>query len=86
LRGKSIKLEYKGKRHGLETDDKKQTIIIDNDDVQYENSIQFDIEEDYQGFKIEILIDTDTYFTDKNAFILGHNQMINPKEFKEGQL
>lgn len=47
LRGKSIKLEYKGKRHGSETDDKKQTIIIDNDDVQYENSIQFDIEEGY---------------------------------------
>jgi hypothetical protein len=86
LRGKSIKLEFKGRTNGTAADEKKQTVIIDNDDVHYENSIRFESGEGYQGFKVEVLIDTDTYFTEQNAFVLGHNQMINPKEFKEGQL
>ena len=86
LRGKSIKLEFKGRTNGTAADEKKQTVIIDNDDVHYENSIRFDSGEGYQGFKVDVLIDTDTYFTEQNAFVLGHNQMINPKEFKEGQL
>lgn len=61
-------------------------MIIDNDDVHFESSIQFDLGEEFNSFKVDILIDTDTYFTEHNAFVLGHNQMINPKEFKEGQL
>lgn len=35
---------------------------------------------------VEFLFDSDTYFTELNAFVLGHNQMIDPKAFKEGQL
>lgn len=61
-------------------------MIIDNDDVHFEKSIRFDSGEGLDTFKVEILIDTDTYFTEHNSFVLGHNQMINPKEFKEGQL
>ena len=86
LRGRSIKLEYRGKKHAHETDEKCQTVIIDNEDVHFESSIQFDSGEGFNTFKVDILIDTDTYFTEHNAFVVGHNQMINPKEFKEGQL
>ena len=38
------------------------------------------------GCKVNILVDTDTYFTEHNAFVLNSGMIINPKDFKEGQL
>lgn len=61
-------------------------ISIDNEAISFEKTIKFDCNEDLKGCKIEILIDADTYFTEFNSFVLNHNQMINPKDFKEGQL
>ena len=85
-RGKSITIRYAGKANPSETDEPEQVMHIDNEDVHYKEMIKFDCLESLKQCKVDILIDTDTYFTEFNAFILNHNQMINPKDFKEGQL
>lgn len=79
VRGKSILIK--------DQSDADHTINIDNEQLSFRNTIKLDtMGDDLQPFQLDIFVDTDTYFTEFNAFVLGHHQMINPKEFQEGQL
>ena len=63
------------------------TINIDNEELTFRNTLKLDTHDSSdQKYSVDIFVDTDNYFTQYNGFVLNNNQMINPKEFQEGQI
>ena len=72
MRAHSIKLTNEGA---------ESTIRIDNEDVPYQSFCKFDTA---VHPRVDVFVDTDSYFTEHNAFIMSHKGMINSKEYTEG--
>lgn len=67
--------------------DSTHTINIDNEELTFRKMLKLDTHDSSnQQYSVDIFVDTDDYFTKYNGFVLNNNLMINPKEFKEGEI